>query len=128
MGLGAASSNSDGASGAPGGVAHEGLVCGSDGAYDREVDTSSTQGVLGGEDEDEDDDDEGEMANFIVLDCSKVTNVSQWASVNTIGENASLSVCLSVLFLPYGSFSLGKKGAVYYCSTTLIFFGRGRPG
>lgn len=65
--------------GAANGDVNVGLVPGSDEFGSEFGDTagsttSSTQGVLGGDVEDGDE--EGEMANFIVLDCSKVTNVS----------------------------------------------------
>lgn len=76
VGSSAVSSDNDGA---PGGVVQEGLVPGSDEygwgfSETAGSTTSSTRGVSGGGEEDGDE--EGEMANFIVLDCSKVTNVS----------------------------------------------------
>ena len=74
-GLGAAVSDNDEGSGGGDGGVHESDGYGWGFGERAGSITSSTQGVSGGEDVDEDE--EGEMANFIVLDCSKVTNVSR---------------------------------------------------
>lgn len=76
---GVGSGDNDGLPGGPGDGVYGGVPYGIDeygGAFGETAGstTSSTQGVSGGEEED--DDEEGEMANFMVLDCSKVTNVS----------------------------------------------------
>eukprot|EP00752_Nemacystus_decipiens_P005603 g5071.t1 len=78
MGLGGTVSDIDEGHGGADGVVH-----GSDGygwGFGEKAGsiTSSTQGVSGGEDVDEDED--SEMANFIVLDCSKVTNIDASAA------------------------------------------------